>query len=76
MKFKLFEKISKDELDVALENAHKQCLQYLDIISKLRVEFDNIKDTYKKELTKRLLEKDNKIKELEKKLNKQNEKYV
>lgn len=76
MKFKFLEKISKDELDELLLNQNKQNNNLLSLVSQMRVEFDKVKETYKTELKKRLDEKDKKIKELEDKLNKINQKYV
>ncbi len=76
MKFKFLERISKDELDELLLNQNKQNNNLLSLVSQMRVEFDKVKETYKNELKKRLEEKDKKIKELEDKLNKMNQKYV
>lgn len=76
MRFKFLERISKDELDELLLNQNKQNNNLLSLVSQMRVEFDKVKETYKNELKKRLDEKDKKIKELEDKINKMNQKYV
>lgn len=72
----LFKKITKDELDVALINSQKLGMQYLELISKLRVEHDNTLKKFSEQFEKMQSEKNNKIKSLETQLSKINSKYV
>ena len=72
----MFKKIIKDNLDIAMANTHKQCLEYLHIISELRVEYQNTLEIYTKKV-KELQDKHNKeIETLKKQIEEIKKKYV
>jgi len=72
----MFKKLIKDELDTVMTNTLKLNLEYMNLISKLKVEYQTFLDDASKKFEAMQKQKNDEIKTLKQKLSKYEQKYV
>ena len=72
----MFKKLIKDELDTVMTNTLKLNLEYMNLISKLKVEYQTFLDDESKKFEAMQKQKNDEIKTLKQKLSKYEQKYV
>lgn len=72
----MFKKLIKDELDTVMTNTLKLNLEYMNLISKLKVEYQSFIDDASKKFEVMQKQKNDEIKTLKQKLSKYEQKYV